>query len=172
MCPGCGTRSSNSVEWHDGTGPRPVIRLFVNGLGASAGAGITYLLNVLPHLSANPSVHTIVAVQPQLHAEFDRIPNLTLLEAHPPQSAAARFWFEQRRLPQLIRNSGADVLISCGNFALRNSPVPQILLSGNSLYTSSDFERDLRRRRELGMWLGNRIKSAFAKQSIRWADCT
>jgi glycosyltransferase involved in cell wall biosynthesis len=148
------------------------MRLFVNGLGASAGAGITYLLNVLPHLSANISVHTIVAVQPQLRAEFDRIPNLTLIEAHPPQSAAARFWFEQRSLPQLIRNSGADVLISCGNFALRNSPVPQILLSGNSLYTSSAFERDLRRRCELGMWLDHRIKSAFAKQSIRWADWT
>src|SRR5256885_7178269 len=116
MCPGCGTRSSNSVEWHHGTGPRPVIRLFVNGLGASAGAGITYLLNVLPHLSANLSVHTILAVQPQLRAEFDRIPNLTLSEAHPPQSTAMRFWFEQYRLPQLVRDSGADVLISAVHF--------------------------------------------------------
>jgi glycosyltransferase involved in cell wall biosynthesis len=149
-----------------------VIRLFVNGLGASAGAGLTYLLNVLPHLSANLSVHTILAVQPQLHAEFDRIPNLTLIEARPPQSTAARFWFEQRRLPQLIRNSGADVLISTGNFALRKSPIPQILLSGNSLYTSSDFDRDLWHRRQFGMWLDTRIRSAFAKRSVHWADCT
>ena len=149
-----------------------MIRLFVNGLGASAGAGITYLLNVLPHLSATPGVRAILAVQAKLRGEFRGISNLNLLEADIPSSTAARFWFEQHSLPLLIRNSGADVLISTGNFALRNSPVPQILLSGNSLYTSSDFERDLRRRRELGMWLDNRIKSAFAKQSIRWADWT
>jgi len=149
-----------------------VIRLFVNGLGASAGAGITYLFNVLPHLSATPGVRAILAVQAKLRGEFRRIPNLTLLEADIPSSTAARFWFEQHRLPLLIRNSGADVLISTGNFALRKSPIPQILLSGNSLYTSSDFDRDLWHRREFGMWLGTRIRSAFAKGSVHWADCT
>jgi glycosyltransferase involved in cell wall biosynthesis len=149
-----------------------VIRLFLNGLGASAGAGLTYLFNVLPHLSATPGVRATLAVQAKLRGEFRRIPNLTLLEADVPSSTAARFWFEQRSLPQLIRNSGADVLISCGNFALRKSPIPQILLSGNSLYTSSDFDRDLWHRREFGMWLDTRIRSAFAKRSVHWADCT
>jgi glycosyltransferase involved in cell wall biosynthesis len=97
---------------------------------------------------------------------------LTLLEADTPSSTAARFWFEQHRLPLLIRNSGADVLISTGNFALRKSPIPQILLSGNSLYTSSDFDRDLWHRREFRMWLGTRIRSAFAKGSVHGANCT
>ncbi|HEV2718100.1 MAG TPA: glycosyltransferase, partial [Terriglobales bacterium] len=67
---------------------------------------------------------------------------------------------------------GADVLISTGNFAVRNSPVPQILLSGNSLYTSEDFSRDVRSRGDYGLWLDTRIKGFFAKQSVRWADCT
>ena len=64
------------------------------------------------------------------------------------------------------------MLVSVGNFALRKSPVPQILLSRNSLYTSTDFLRDLRRRREYGLWLDTRIKGSLARRSIRWADRT
>ena len=56
-------------------------------------------------------------------------------------------------LPRLIRQSRAEVLISAGNFALRKSPVPQILLSRNALYTSADFFRDLRARRDYRLWL-------------------
>jgi glycosyltransferase involved in cell wall biosynthesis len=149
-----------------------MIHLFLNGLGASAGAGLTYLFNVLPQLSTNTSVRVTVAVQPQLRSEFDRFRNTTVLDLKPPASTAARFWFEQRKLPELIRQSGADVLISAGNFALRNSPVPQILLSGNSLYTSSDFPRDLWGRGEVGMLLDTSLKGFFAKKSLEWADCT
>jgi glycosyltransferase involved in cell wall biosynthesis len=63
-------------------------------------------------------------------------------------------------------------LISAGNFALRRSPVPQILLSGNSLYTSTDFDRDLRARKAYRMWLDTRVRGFFARRSVRWADCT
>ena len=149
-----------------------MIHVFLNGLGASAGAGLTYLFNVLPQLAANPAVHTTLAVQSQLREQFERITNVRLLRADTPQSTAARFWFEQNSLPEYIRASGADILISAGNFALRKSPVPQILLSGNSLYTSADFDRDLWQRREFGMLLDNRIKSVFARKSVHWADRT
>lgn len=149
-----------------------MIHLFLNGLGTSAGAGLTYLFNVLPHFSAIPAVRVTVAVQPQVRAEFERFPNVEVLDTALPSSTAGRFWFEQRKLPDLIRRSGAGVLISAGNFALRNSPVPQILLSGNSLYTSSDFSRDLWRRGEIGMLLDTAIKAFFARKSLRWADYT
>jgi glycosyltransferase involved in cell wall biosynthesis len=149
-----------------------MIHLFLNGLGASAGAGLTYLFNVLPHLSRNSAVRTTLAVQPHLREQFARIHNVKLLDVYPPSSTAARFWFEQHRLPDFIRSSGADVLISAGNFALCWSPVQQILLSGNSLYTSFDFERDLWRRREFATLLDNQIKRVFAKRSVHWADCT
>src|SRR5437667_11007757 len=112
-----------------------MMHLFLNGLGASAGAGLTYLFNVLPHLSANPAVRVTLVVQPQLRDQSERIPNVRLVNADLPPSTAARFWFEQRRLPELIRDSEAHVLISAGNFALRSSPVPQILLSRNSPYS-------------------------------------
>lgn len=64
------------------------------------------------------------------------------------------------------------MLLSVGNFALWNSPVPQILLSRNALYTSKDFEWDLRRRGDYSLWLDNAVKTAASGMSIRRADVT
>ena len=147
-------------------------RLFLNGLAASAGGGLTYLRNVVPHLSAKSDVHTTVLMTRDLRQEFGELPNVDFLEADSQTLAAQRFWQEQTMLPRLIRQSRADVLISAGNFALRKSPVPQILLSRNALYTSADFFRDLRARRDYRIWLDTRIKGIFAKRSIHWADTT
>ena len=149
-----------------------MIHLFLYGLGASSGDGLTYLFNVVPQFSGNSAARVTLAVQPQLRPEFDRFRNVIVLDLKPPASTAARFWFEQRKLPELVRQSGADVLISAGNFALRNSPVPQILLSGNSLYTSSDFSSDLWGRGEFRMLLDTSVKGFFARKSLKWADCT
>ena len=148
------------------------MHLFLNGLGASAGAGLTYLYNVIPHLSSLGGVRTTLAVQPHLVPEFADRPNLTFIAVPDGFGAARRFWFEQRELPTIIRKSRADVVISAGNFAIRQCPVPQILLSGNSLYTSSDFYRDLRDRSEYSMWFDTRLKGALARRSVEWADCT
>ena len=149
-----------------------MIRIFINGLAASAGAGLTYLLNVVPHLSALPEVHTTLAVQPALCRHFERLSNLDLICPTEISGAARRFVFEQTKLPELMCKSRADVLISAGNFALRKSPVPQILLSGNSLYTSKDFSRDLRSRREYAMLADNFVKGVLARWSVHWADRT
>jgi len=148
-----------------------MIHLFLNGSGASAGGGLTYLRNVVPHLSAHGDVHTTVVANPAVQRELESLPRISLVEFS-DASVAARFWQEQRRLPQLIRQSGSQVLISAGNFALRRSPVPQILLSRNSLYTSSDFSRDLLSRHDYELWVGTKIKAMFAKRSIAWADHT
>lgn len=146
--------------------------IFLNGLGASAGAGLTYLYNVVPGLASLPEVKTTLALQPSLRSEFQHFANVSVPDFAVPGGTARRFWFEQRELPKLIRRSRADLLISAGNFALRKSPVPQILLSGNSLYTSRDFYRDLRRRGEYGMWLDTKLRGVFARKSVQWADCT
>src|SRR5208282_3411954 len=87
-------------------------------------------------------------------------------------NTAARFVGAQRSVPELIRRSGANVLLSAGNIALFRSPVPQILLSGNALYTSKDFFRDVRQRRDYGLWLDTKLKGQMAKWSVRVADCT
>jgi glycosyltransferase involved in cell wall biosynthesis len=149
-----------------------MMHIFLNALGATCASGWTYVRNVIPYLSDRADVQITLSVKRQLRQELTKSANISILEIDTPASAARRFWFEQTVLPGLIQKSPADLLISAGNFALRNSPVPQILLSGNSLYTSSDFSRDLRSRREYGLWLDNRVKAYFARRSIQWADAT
>ena len=147
-----------------------MIHLFINALAASAGGGLTYIRNVIPAIAARTDARATVLVNPELRRELGTWANVEFLEPPSRTGAAGRFWFEQQRVPDLIRRSGANVLLSTGNFALWNSPVPQILLSRNALYTSSDFMNDLRRRGDYRLWLDTQLKRAFAKSSIRRAD--
>ena len=147
-----------------------MMHLFINSLAASAGGGLTYIRNVIPHLAASADLRVTVALSPSLRQEFANAGNVEFLELETPP--AKRFWFEQSKLPGLIRECGADVLLSAGNFALRNSPVPQVLLSRNSVYTSADFYRDLIQRGDYRTWLDTRFRAVLAKRSIFWADRT
>jgi glycosyltransferase involved in cell wall biosynthesis len=149
-----------------------MIHLFLNCSAASAGGGLTYLQNVVPQLSSRSDVLTTVAANPQLRRQIGDLPNISWIDFGGEWGAAHRFWREQTVLPRLVRECGADVLISAGNFALRKSPVPQILLSGNSLYTSEDFARDLHSRGEYRLRLDTYLKGLVARRSIYWADCT
>jgi glycosyltransferase involved in cell wall biosynthesis len=147
-----------------------MMHLFINSLAASAGGGLTYIRNVIPHLANAEDVRATVALSPSLQQEFAGMRKIEFLELEIPP--AKRFWFEQSKLPEAIRRCGADVLLSTGNFALRNSPVPQVLLSRNSVYTSPDFYRDLIARGEYRTCLDTRFRALLAKRSIAWADCT
>jgi glycosyltransferase involved in cell wall biosynthesis len=149
-----------------------MIRLFINGAAASAGGGLTYLRNVIPHLARRDDTETTVLLTSLLRGEFETLPNISLIECSRAAGAMRRFIKEQTGLRNLIRRSGAQVLLSAGNFALWNSPVPQILLSRNSLYTSSDFLRDVRARGDYSMWADTLAKGFLARQSIHWADVT
>src|SRR5438105_882174 len=122
------------------------MHLFLNAIAASAASGFTYVRNVVPHLMRRPDVKSTVLTSELLRDEFSDTSNLKFLVAGEGWSAARRSWFEQRELPKLLHSSRADILISAGNFALRGSPVPQILLSGNALYFCDDFSHDLLRR--------------------------
>jgi glycosyltransferase involved in cell wall biosynthesis len=147
-----------------------MMRLFINSLAASAGGGLTYIRNVIPHLASKSGLQVTVALGGGLREEFREFSNIEFLEMEIPP--VRRFWYEQSTLPGLLRKRGASVLLSAGNFALRNSPVPQILLSRNSIYTSADFYRDLRSRHEYRAWLDTKVRAVLARKSIQWADVT
>src|SRR5579862_5268890 len=146
-----------------------MIRLFVNALAASAGGGLTYVRNLIPELERRSDVSITVLLPAALRAEFAPSANVDFCECT-SKRGFGRYWSEQTLLPRLITKSGANILLSTGNFALWRSPVPQILLSRNALYLSQDFYRDLRQRRDLRLWLDTRIKGALARRSIRTAD--
>ena len=147
-----------------------MIHIFINALAASAGGGLTYVRNVIPHIGTRNDVRATVLVTPRLRRELRSSASVVFMEQEIPLSAMSRFWFEQRKVRELIRDCGANVLLSAGNFALWHSPVPQILLSRNSLYVSPDFYRDLRARGDYLQWLDTQVKGSFAKWSIETAD--
>ena len=148
------------------------MHLLFNALAASAGSGLTYVRNVVPVLARRSDLRATFLLRPDLRKEMGRWPNIAFEEVSGGLSAGRRFFWEQREVPRLVCERKADILVSAGNFAIRKSPVPQILLSGNSLYTSRDFRRDLRARGEYAMWADNEIKSFFAARSVKWADVT
>jgi glycosyltransferase involved in cell wall biosynthesis len=148
------------------------MHLFLNCLAASSASGLTYVRNVVPHLSCRPELRATLVLSPELRKGLGNPTNISFVERKIPAGTAGRFCWEQSMLPRMIRKSGADVLISAGNFAIRRSPVPQILLSGNSLYTSSDFYSDLRARGAQRILFDTRVRGFFARRSVRWADCT
>ncbi|HLX85014.1 MAG TPA: glycosyltransferase family 1 protein [Terriglobales bacterium] len=149
-----------------------MIRLFINGLAASAGGGLTYLRNVIPQLARRKDVEATVALNPALRQEFGEFSNVSFADASISGGTVRRFVREQTMLPRLIRRGGAQVLISAGNFALWRSPVPQILLSRNSLYTSEDFIRDVRSRGDYAIWSDTLVKGWLARRSISRAEVT
>ena len=149
-----------------------MIRLLINGLAASAGGGLTYLRNVVPQLARRTDVQATVALNPAFRPEFKNAPNLSFVEMSNRGGSLGRFTREQMELPSIIRKSGAEVLISTGNFALWKSPVPQLLLSRNSLYTSDDFMRDARARGDYPIWADTVVKGWLARHSILRAELT
>ena len=149
-----------------------MIHVFINALSASAGGGLTYVRNVVPRLASRDDVRTTLLVGEALRREIPESARVRVLQEHYPGGSGRRFWYEQRRLPDVIRRTGADVLLSTGNFALYRSPVPQILLSRNALYTSSDFLRDMRDRGDYRLWIDTKIKGRFAQWSVDIADRT
>jgi glycosyltransferase involved in cell wall biosynthesis len=149
-----------------------MIHLFINALAASAGGGLTYVRNVLPRLAARDDARATVLLNATLRDEITESSRITFLREDSPAGSAGRFWYEQRNLPNMIWRSGAEVLLSTGNFALYRSPVPQILLSRNALYTSRDFQKDLQNRGDYRLWLDTEVKATLARWSVRTADCT
>jgi glycosyltransferase involved in cell wall biosynthesis len=163
-------RPENAIAAKDSH--RKMIHLFINALAASAGGGLTYVRNVLPRLADRDDALATVLLNSALRGEIIESARVTVLGGDCPAGSGRRFWYEQRNLPDFIRRSGADVLLSTGNFALYRSPVAQILLSRNALYTSADFQRDLRDRGDYRLWLDTHVKAPIAKWSVRTADCT
>jgi glycosyltransferase involved in cell wall biosynthesis len=147
-----------------------MIHLFVNALAASAGGGLTYVRNVIPQLAARKDTRATVLLDAAFRRELRLSENITFVDRENLPGALRRAWSEQRIVGRLIREHGANILLSTGNFALWNSPVPQILLSRNSLYTSRDFSSDLRSRGEYRLLIDTRVKGLAARWSVGIAD--
>lgn len=132
---------------------------------------MTYLRNVLPLLNDCDEQQRYLALLPQSDPEhrLHLTPGKVTAEVVETGGLLQRLWWEQSELRNLIRSRRIDVLVSLGNFALLNSPVPQILFNRNDLLFSAEFARDLQTRKLRRELLAHRIKCWLAKRSIKSA---
>ena len=56
-----------------------MIHIFVNALAASAGGGLTYVRNVIPHIAARTDVRATVLMDAALHQELSHCNKVKLL---------------------------------------------------------------------------------------------
>jgi len=72
------------------------MRLFIHALGASAGGGLTYLRNVIPHLTARSDIEITLLAGKTAGAAIPSFGNVRMLASGMgEQSALSRFLWEQ-----------------------------------------------------------------------------
>jgi glycosyltransferase involved in cell wall biosynthesis len=105
------------------------MKLLVNAIHAKAGGGVTYLLNLLPHLTG---FERHVLLGPAQHALQPLAACATLHRTPMPDGFIPLMLWEQIRVPAIFRRLGADVLFSPANYgplAVRR----QVLVMQNDL---------------------------------------
>ncbi len=80
------------------------MRLFIHALGASAGGGLTYLRNVIPHLAERGDTEITLLAGETARAALPSFSNVQLLASGVDhQGALSRFIWEQKEIPELSR---------------------------------------------------------------------
>ena len=73
-----------------------MIHLFINGLAASAGGGLTYVRNVLPCLAVRDDVRATVLLSASLRGEIGESTRVALMSVDCPAGSGERFREERR----------------------------------------------------------------------------
>ena len=148
-------------------------KVLLNALASTAGGGITYLRNVLPRLSECDKVnHYFSLVPPEHLSNYSGFVNdrVNIESVKTGGGLIGRLLWEQTGLRNYIERRNIDVLVSVGNFALFQSPVPQLLFIRNDLYFSDYFENDLKARGLYSTLFNHKLKSWLARKSLKQAD--
>lgn len=150
-----------------------MIRVLLNAMASTAGGGVTYLRNVLPKLSRCCDDKDLFVLVPAAHlSDYSHYSSerVSIETVQTGSMLLSRLFWEQTGLRYYLKSRKIDVLVSLGNFALFASPIPQILFNRNSLYYSSDFEKDLKARGLYSELMGLRLRRLLARASVNQAD--
>ena len=107
---------------------RPV-EVLVNGIHARHGGGVNYLLNVLPLLARDPSIHLHLALHESQRDELGSLhAGITAHVFRFPDGFLSRLVWEQTVLPRFAKRVGIDVTFCPANFAPLLAPAPVVLV--------------------------------------------
>lgn len=144
----------------------------VNAVAAKMGGGAVYLRELAQVLAQRGTRDRFI---------FHVPPELADLKAALPSNiewritsaghagVVRRLWWDQVTLRRILRREGADVLYSPGNFGLLSSPVPQVLLLQNALYSSPLYRARFVPRKSWGFRLAFALRTWLQCVSVRRA---
>jgi glycosyltransferase involved in cell wall biosynthesis len=113
------------------------VKVLINAVSAKLGGAATYVRNLAASLAEiAPGDEFVFIVPPERAAEMSAAASRVRVQASAAAggSYARRWWWEQVTLRRLVARERPDVLFSSANFALLNSPCPQVLLVRIPIY--------------------------------------
>lgn len=120
------------------------MKILINAVSAKRGGAVTYITNLLRHLSAvKGGVQFLVFLPPETAAKLEGLTqNVRLIPTGIGHAGRLRrIVWEQLTLRIFLKRERADALYSTANFAMFCCPVRQLLLVRNALYFSSIYRR-------------------------------
>jgi glycosyltransferase involved in cell wall biosynthesis len=109
------------------------LKVLINGLHAKSGGGVTYLRNMLPFFSADPSIEAHLCIHESQADIIGDVPDGIFIHH---MNFRSGFWrlalYEQILVTRLARNIAADVTFSPANYGPLLAP-NQVILLRNSL---------------------------------------
>lgn len=107
------------------------MRIAINAIATRRGGGLQYVENLLASLSVIGADHTYLVIVPSAREGLALSnPSVRFLPYAMP-TLAYRLWWEQTRLPALLRRHGVDVLLATNNIGLLRGTTPFVLTIQN-----------------------------------------
>ena len=141
-------------------------RILIDGSMARGGGGFTYLVNILPQLSAlaPDDVFHVLLRNERLAQSIPALPNVEV-ELLPDVGWPQRMLFTYRELPHRIASWGTDLYFSAGETSPLRAPCPMVASFRNPIiYTDLDLGVSLKQRLRL------RLLREISRVSARSCD--
>lgn len=149
------------------------MKIVINAVSAKLGGSVSYITNLLCHLSTlEEDDQFIVFLPPETAAMLEGLGESIRVMAVPigHTGALKRTWWEQITLRRFLEQQNADVLFSTANFGMFACPVRQILLVRNALYFSRIYREMFLPRHSLRYRIAFRLRRWLIGRSVKVAD--
>jgi glycosyltransferase involved in cell wall biosynthesis len=150
------------------------MKMIINAASAKMGGNLNYVTHVLRNLASmmKEAQEFVVFLPPATADHVGPLPrNVRLM----PVQAGEWGWlrrmvWEQITLRRFVKAEKADALYSTGSFGMFRCPMRQLLLVGNALYFSPNYESQFLIRHSAGYRLAFWLRRWLILRSVRAAD--
>ncbi len=149
------------------------MKIVINAVSAKSGGAVSYITNLLRHLSmVEEDVQFLVFLPPETAARLEGLKQnaRVIPTAIGHAGRLRRLVWEQLTLRIFLKRERADALYSTANFAMFCCPVRQLLLVRNALYFSSIYRQMFLPRHSLWCRVSFGLRRWLIIRSARAAD--